>query len=258
MKIACGEMIVPGNTFREKLEILESAGYDGIDLVGAGLRERIDEVKENLSRSNIKVGVIYSRLQYSLLSSELEERKIAIEQLKDRLLVASELSSLGVIFVPIFGPPRISDLSPFMNTIELERALLIAILKELVPMAKSLGIKLLLEPVNKKETHFINNLVQGFEIAKETGVYLLADIYHLILEEQSPDTLAKYKDYIGYVHIANKLREVPKEEDFVYLKPWLDVLKKIDYKGYVSLECSPPKEPEELKNFLELFRRLVS
>ncbi|MBC7320860.1 sugar phosphate isomerase/epimerase [bacterium] len=257
MRLACGEMIIPGNTFREKVEFLESAGFDGIDLVGAGLRERVSEVKDVLTESSIGVTAIYSRLQYPLLSGDIEERKIAIEQLKDRLSVASELNALGVIFVPIFGPPKIQDLSPFMSAIELERALLISILKEIVPIANSLRVKLLLEPVNRKETHFINNLTQGFEIAKETGVYLLADIYHLVLEEQSPDTLAEYKDYIGYVHIANREREVPKEEDFVYLKPWLDTLKKIGYNGYISLECSPPKELEVLKNFVETFKRLA-
>ncbi len=257
MKIACGETIIPGNTFREKVEFLESAGYEGIDLVGAGLRERIEEVKDTLSKSSISVAAIYSRLQYSLLSNEPEERKIAIEQLKDRLLIASELKALGVIFVPIFGLPKIPDLSPFMSTIELEKALLISILKEIVPVANSLGVSLFLEPINKKETHFINNLTQGFEIARETGVYLLADIYHLILEEQSPDTLAKYRDYIGYVHIANKSREVPREEDFIYLKSWLDILKQIDYNGYISLECSPPKEPEELRLFPEIFKKLT-
>ncbi|MGC8718096.1 MAG: sugar phosphate isomerase/epimerase family protein [bacterium] len=253
MKLACGEMIIPGSSFREKIEILESAGFDGIDLVGSGLKDRLEEVKSILAKSDIKVAAIYSRLQYPLLSSNIEEREIAIEQLKERLLVASKLGAIGVIFVPIFGPPRIPDLSLFMNAVELEKALLIAILREITPMTRKLKVKLLLEPVNKKETHFINNLTQGLEIAKETGVYLLADIYHLILEDQSPDTLVECKDYIGYVHIANKTREVPKEEDFVYLKPWLDTLKEIGYNGYVSLECSLPKDVEELKHFVEVF-----
>lgn len=257
MKLACGEMIVTKNTFREKVKFLESVGFDGIDLVGAGLRERVSEVKDVLAESSISVTAIYSRLQYPLLSGDIEERKIAIEQLKDRLLVASELNALGVIFVPIFGPPKVQDLSPFMSAVELEKALLISILKEIIPIANSLGVKLLLEPVNRKETHFINNLTQGFEIAKETGVYLLADIYHLILEEQSPDSLVEYKDYIGYIHIANREREVPKEEDFIYLKPWLDALKRMGYDGYVSLECSPPENLEVLRNFVEVFKGLA-
>jgi len=258
MKLACGEMIIPGNSFKEKVEFLRYAGFDGIDLVGAGLKDRLEEVKDILAGSNIKVTAIYSRLQYPLLSGDIQERRIAMEQLKERLLVASELEALGVIFVPIFGAPRIPDLSPFMNTLELEKALLIAILREIVPIAENFGVKLFLEPVNRNETHFINNLAQGFEIARETGVYLLADIYHLILEDQTTDTLVKYRDYIGYVHIASKSREVPKEEDFVYLKPWLDTLRYIGYEGYVSLECSPPENSEELRRFVDLFRGLES
>lgn len=254
MKIACGETIVPGSTFEEKVRFLEESGFDGIDLVGAELRERIEEVSNILSGSKIKASAIYSRLQYSLLSSNPEEREIAIEQLKERLNVASQLGAVGVIFVPIFGPPKLPDLKPFMDTIQLEKALLIAILKEIVPIAKSLGVKLFLEPVNKNETHFITNLIQGLEIAEQTGVNLLTDIYHLIIEEQSIDSIFKAKDYIGCVHIASRTREVPREEDFEYLIPWIKAIEEVGYEGYISLECSPPKEVEALKRFPKIFR----
>ncbi len=82
MKLACGETIIPKDTFKEKIQFLESAGYEGIDLVGAGLKERLEEVEDIISKSKIKVGAIYSRLQYPILSSDIREREIAIEQLK--------------------------------------------------------------------------------------------------------------------------------------------------------------------------------
>lgn len=257
MKLACGETILPDLTFEEKVRFLEESGFDGIDLVGAGLKERIEEVNTVLSKSKIKVSAIYSRLRYSLLSSNIEERETAIEQLKERLEVASQLDAVGVIFVPIFGPPKLPDLKPFMDTIQLEKALLIAILREIVPISERLGVRLFLEPVNRNETHFITNLIQGLEIAKESGVSLLADIYHLIVEDQSIDSIFKVKDYIGYVHIASRTREIPKEEDFEYLLPWIKAVKSIPYEGYISLECSPPKDIETLKRFPKIFRDFI-
>lgn len=257
MKLACGETIVPGSTFEEKIRFLEENEFDGIDLVGAGLKSRLEEVENVLSKSRIRVSAIYSRLQYPLLSSDAREREIAIEQLKERIEVASKLEATGVIFVPIFGPPKLPDLKPFMDTIELEKALLIAILKEMVPLARNFGVKLFLEPINKNETHFINNLIQGLEIAETTGVNLLADIYHLIIEEQPIDSIFKAKEYIGCVHIASKTRDVPKKEDFSYLAPWLKAIRDINYDGYISLECSQPKDIEDLRRFPKIFKEFL-
>ncbi|HPO82738.1 MAG TPA: sugar phosphate isomerase/epimerase, partial [bacterium] len=204
----------------------------------------------------IKVGAIYSRLQYPILSSDIKKREIAIEQLKERIELAHKLKAIGVIFVPIFGQPEIPDLRPFMDTTELEKNLLIAILKDIVSIAKESGVKLLLEPVNRKETHLITNLIQGLEIAEKTGVNLLADIYHLIIEEQPLETIIKCKDHIGYVHIANRLREIPKEEDLEYIRPWIETLTDIGYDGYISLECTPPEDIKDLTRFSEMFRNL--
>ena len=59
--------------------------------------------------------------------------------------------------VPIFGAPRISDLSPYKSTAELETELLVELLKDLGGYAEEVGNIVLLEPLNRYETHFNQN-----------------------------------------------------------------------------------------------------
>ena len=49
MKLSCLEKLVPGETIQEKLDNLEWAGYEGIELEweNGGLRARVKEIKKD-------------------------------------------------------------------------------------------------------------------------------------------------------------------------------------------------------------------
>lgn len=117
----------------------------------------------------------------------------------------------------------------------------ITLCKRLGPLAKKYGITVVVEPLNKRETNFINSLAEGVEIVKavkHSNIQLLCDIYHMSRENEPASEIVKYGKYIKHCHIAEKeTRSSPgtKGDDF---KPYFEALKKIKYSGCISIEGS--------------------
>ena len=65
------------------------------------------------------------------------------------------------------------------------------------------------------------------------------DTFHMNIEEVSIcKAITKYKDFLGYFHIADSNRMYPGcgHIDFIKIK---DALLSINYKGFIVLECLP-------------------
>lgn len=120
------------------------------------------------------------------------------------------------------------------------RAQFIDLCKQIAPIARENNVTVVLEPLNTQECNFINSVAEGGEIVKEVNhpnFLLLADIYHMKMENESADNILKYGNLIKHVHIAEKQeRAVPgtHDEDF---RPYFNALKKINYKGRISIEA---------------------
>ncbi len=116
----------------------------------------------------------------------------------------------------------------------------IELCKKMAPLAAKHGITISLEPLNKGETNFINSLADGAEIVQAVNqpyFKLLADIYHMMREDEPASEIVKYKKIIVHTHIAEKEnRTAPgiAGDDF---RPYLKALQKAKYKGGLSLEC---------------------
>ena len=112
--------------------------------------------------------------------------------------------------------------------------------KKMAPIAQKYNITIVLEPLNTAECNFINSVSEGGEIVKEIHhrhFMLLADLYHMKMENEGPESIAKYRKLIKHIHIAEKQdRAVPGayDEDF---RPYFNALKKIGYTGKISIEA---------------------
>jgi sugar phosphate isomerase/epimerase len=113
--------------------------------------------------------------------------------------------------------------------------------KQLAIFAKKHDVVISLEPLNSKECNFINSVAEGGEIVKAVNhesFRLLADIYHMLMENESPANIYKYGDLLYHTHIAEKTgRSAPgiNNEDF---KPYFRALKEVKYNGRMSIECT--------------------
>lgn len=124
-----------------------------------------------------------------------------------------------------------------------------ALLKQMGPIAAEYGITVVIEPLNKKECNFINSVAEGTGIARRVNhpnIGVLADIYHMALEEEGPESIVAAGPLLRHVHIAEKedrARPGTAPYDFV---PYFAALKQIGYTGGISFECRWKNLDEEM------------
>jgi sugar phosphate isomerase/epimerase len=137
----------------------------------------------------------------------------------------------------------------------------IEVSKKMALLAEKHGITVALEPLNRGETNFINSLAEGVEIIEAVNhpkFRLLCDIYHMSRENEGPDQIIKYSKHIVHTHIAEKQnRTAPgvAGDDFTgYFK----ALKKIKFKGAMSLECRWKDFDNEVKVAIGVLQKQFS
>ena len=250
---------LPGNTISERAKVLKRTNFDGIELGHEFLHLSADDILEQLDGTDIGVSAIVGSI--GLLNTNVKVRRESVEIVKDRLVMAKKLGASGVIEVPVFGSPQFLDISPIMSVYDLEWKLLIAGLKELVDQIKETGIPILIEPLNRYETHFINRVEQAVDICKEVGspkeIKILADLFHMSIEER--DITAALKnggEYIGYIHLADSNRMEPGAGHTDFTSP-IAALKSIGYDGWLTIESGASTETEDaLRRANDLIRSL--
>ena len=136
----------------------------------------------------------------------------------------------------------------------------LAYLRRIAPAAEAQNVIVLVECLNRKECNFLNALAEGAAVVGEVNhphVRLLADIYHMSVENESPSEIIKHGRLIHHVHVAEKEgRQAPgtSGEDF---GPFLRALKEIGYRGDLSFECGWKNLSEQAAGSLKGFREQV-
>lgn len=111
--------------------------------------------------------------------------------------------------------------------------------RRLAPLASKYNVVITLEPLNRNECNFINSLSDGAEIVNTVNhrnYRLLADIYHMKVDNEDPGNIVKFGNLIKHVHIAEKEgRAAPGThgEDF---SEHFSALALIKYEGGISIE----------------------
>ena len=233
-------------TLRERSQLVKKLGYDGIELGAEWLNQPVESIQEQLAGIGIAVSAIVGSIK--LLDTDPQVRAQAVDLDRQRLEMARALGANDIIEVPVFGPNKFQDISPIMTPREIEERLLVAGLKRLAPDVQRTGVNLMLEPCNKKETHFLNLQSQaaGFiEAVGAPGFKLLSDFYHMQLEETDiAATLRQYGKYTVYVHLADgKARTEPGSLPFDY-RPGFRALKDWNFSGWINMEFRPTGNPE--------------
>ena len=135
-------------------------------------------------------------------------------------------------------------------------------LNKLGPQSAKYGVPLLLEPLNRYETNFINRLDEGVEIIESLdtdNVKLLADLFHMNIEEQSIEAaLTQSADHIGHIHFVDSNRR-PAGCGHIDFESVFEVLKKIGYDGCLAAEAVPwPDTETAAKQTIKVFRKYIT
>ena len=232
-----GEVIVPGETLEERLANLEEWGYQGIQLHRRTAELGVSTLKKALAGSSVQL-CIYGG-GGGLLAADQETRHAAVTQIKTGLHQAAELGAIGSIVVPV-RVPEMTPPEPPKTLYDLQCEILIQELAEIAPVAEETGTKVLLEPLNRYESRFLQRLGQAAEICRAVGspgIKFMADFFHMNIEEiDLGQAMVETADYLGYVHLADSNRYQPGAGHLDF-GPGLAALKQIAYDGFLTLEC---------------------
>jgi sugar phosphate isomerase/epimerase len=202
----------PHLSLREKALLLQRLGFDGVELGEEWTHQPLESIQAQLDGIGIAVSAVVGSLQ--LLNTDPAQRKQALATDRRQLEKARQLGAAGVIEVPVFGENQFRS-SSRQTAQAVEEELLLAELKELAPDVRRNGVSLLLEPCNRRETHFLNTQEYGAQLIQRVqapGFKLLSDFYHMQIEEKNmAETLATVGNRTGYVHLADGIQRTERD-----------------------------------------------
>jgi sugar phosphate isomerase/epimerase len=121
------------------------------------------------------------------------------------------------------------------------------------------GVTLVIEPLNSKDTNFINSVEEasGFaQIVNREPIRVLADLWHMQLDNEPFRTLVDHKDWLAHIHVADTGRLPPGTGQYPY-DEFADQLRKSGYSGMISAECIVRDNLEYAKALAFMRRKLV-
>jgi len=244
----------------ESIRKAAEMGYDGIELA-LQEKDQIDvaKVKKLINDYNLEIpvvstGQVFAGLKLWFTSPDIEIRKKAVEVFKGLVEVASEFGAM-------VNMGRVRGFIGEGETVETAEERFGEVVRQISNYAKGYGVKLILEPVNRYEINFINNLDEGVELInklKIDGFGLMPDVFHMNIEDVSIEgNLKKYINYIDYVHFADSNRLAPGWGHLDF-KSIVEALKDVNYDRWVSVEILPKPDPDSaarqainyLRNFI--------
>lgn len=235
-------------------------GYDGIELALLDKSQvDIEKIKVLIKKYNMEIPVVSSGQVFSgsklwFTSPDKEKRDKAVEVFKGLVDVASEFGAM-------VNMGRVRGFIGEGETKEIAEQRFKSVVSEIAGYASRLGVKLILEPVNRYEINFINNLDQGVDLIEKLGIKdlgLMPDVFHMNIEDVSIEgNLKKYVDYIDYVHFADSNRLAPGWGHLDF-KSIVNALNEVNYKGWVSVEILPEPDPDSAaKQSIHYLRTLI-
>lgn len=130
----------------------------------------------------------------------------------------------------------------------------------IAPLAARSDVVLALEPLQSGETNFVNTLREGAVVVEAVGhpsFRLLADLYHMARESETPDSIDRYGALIRHCHIAEKDKRTPPGTAGDDFRPFLKALRRTGYRGLMSLECRWENIAREAPGAIAAFRKQV-
>ncbi len=124
---------------------------------------------------------------------------------------------------------------------------IVKLIARVAARAKTLGMRLGIEPCNRYETHLMNTGAEGRWFAEASGaenVFVHLDTYHMNIEEASmAEGFADAGRWLGYVHMSESNRGVP-GRGTVDWKGIFAGLKAIGFDGPLTVESFVHVAPE--------------
>jgi sugar phosphate isomerase/epimerase len=201
--------------------LLSDVGYDGVELMTIEPREldwpkvRALSKKYHLPVVLVCTGEVYGRLGFSFTTCDGVIRTAAIERVEEIVDFASYLgANINIGRVRGFSDDAHPDRS---------RSLALAALQEVCDHASPLGVKVLIEHIERMETNFITTVAEACEIVDTLNLDnlgIMMDTFAMYHEEGDIcATVRKFSSRYNYhVHLSDSDRYYPGHKDIDFDK----------------------------------------
>ncbi len=137
----------------------------------------------------------------------------------------------------------------------------VRLLRRMEPVARKHDIVVVLEPLSRGECNFINTVLEGIGIVEEVNlpnIRLLADIYHMLQENEGPESIVAAGQLLRHCHIAESEGRSPPGVSGDDFTPYLEALREINYSGGISIECRWQDLQDELPVAVETLKKQIA
>lgn len=235
--------IIPANSVQARLEKAKAYGFDAIAFPGRFQDRFLAEALSLGPERALPIHSVSLGFEGALTASDPERRQACQLSLMKMLTVTANLG--GSYFNM---PPELLQDNPPSSLTHLNheqaQAQKDTWLKEsigkVLEHAQTLGIKLLLEPVNRYETDYLiqtAHVVKLCERINHSALGCTLDFYHMQLEELRPElAIRSAQKFLQLIHVADNTRVEPGPGTLNFL-PGFKALKAIGYNGVIEVEC---------------------
>jgi 5-keto-L-gluconate epimerase len=236
-------------------------GADGIELMPVEVcHQNPEELSKTLAKHHLEISAVGTALfailgGLTLLHSDSDKADQALELFHQTIDFAAALGAPLVIIGGFRG--RFSASKPE------GKQKFIDILRQTAEAAAPLGVRLVIEPINRYQSEGISSAAEGLRFLEEVNhpaVGLLIDTCHMTMEESSwtdPFRQVISAGKLWHVHIADSNR-LPPGRGLVAFPDIIKTLEENGYEGHLSLEVLAKPEPDTAaREGLEYLRRYV-
>ena len=248
-RLAIREALLPGADLHERLALARELGVAGVEFEAANLDERLDEIEAGLRTQGLLASGLNMGATDGWVSADIERRRRANDELREALTDALDLGAEYVSFVPHYGASDMPDLTPFASPAELQKELLLWLLRGFSDLAEAMDASLALLPLCRAETAFLTRLDQAAMLRREVDdhpkITIAASACDMALEETDLSAgLAGHAEAISVIYLADSGRALAGAGELPF--PAIGAaLRAVDYQGWLVLSGRPAGSERE-------------
>lgn len=232
--------------FEQSILKASEFGYHGVELaLKTGGDVDRDKLAGWLAQSKVAVSCISTGQVFAVLGlyfthPEEEAREQVVDVFKGLVDLASEFGGLVNV-------GRARGFVAENQTREQAEALFIDTARRICDYAAGKDVTIIIEPVNRYEINFVNNLDEGAALlakVERANLGLMPDVFHMNIEDaQIGETLARHGELVKYIHFADSNRLAPGQGHLDF-EDVLRGLRRGGFDGWASIEILPRPDPD--------------
>jgi D-psicose/D-tagatose/L-ribulose 3-epimerase len=215
---------------------LKTLGFDGVELLGDLERYQAREAAQILRDQDLEIFSL-TPADVDLAHPDPAIRSAAVDYFVRLLDFAAAIDRPLVACHGLVGRVRA------IGTQAAERQLFVDALRQIAERARPMGLRLVMEVLNRYEAHLLNTAAEAVQFVADVGAEnlgILLDAYHMNIEEANPAAaLRQAGDRLWLYHVADSNRQGIGRGHTDFRAQFV-ALADIGYGGPIILECTAP------------------